>query len=67
MSRNRIHLDANGNQTCIHGHPLDADNTYICPKGYKICKICRRESYNRHIKNVKELEKRRALALQEAR
>lgn len=28
---------------CPQGHPYDADNTYVAPKGGRACRICRRE------------------------
>lgn len=29
---------------CPHGHPYDEKNTYRDPRGYRVCRICRRES-----------------------
>lgn len=26
---------------CLRGHPLDAANTYVCPRGKRECRICR--------------------------
>lgn len=35
---------ANARKThCIHGHPFDAENTYIRPNGMRQCRICQRE------------------------
>ncbi|MER8086590.1 HNH endonuclease signature motif containing protein [Streptomyces sp. NPDC094048] len=27
---------------CPHGHPYDAENTYVTPAGYRQCRACRR-------------------------
>ena len=35
-----------GNATathCIHGHPFDADNTYVKSNGHRFCKVCARQ------------------------
>lgn len=31
---------------CPNGHPYTEDNTYRKPSGHRICKVCRRTSYN---------------------
>lgn len=34
---------------CPHGHPYDADNTYVCPStGARYCRECHRASARRH-------------------
>lgn len=39
---------------CINGHPYSDDNTYINPKGGRICRVCLREAQKRHYyKNVR--------------
>jgi hypothetical protein len=35
------HLEAN-KTACIHGHPFDEENTWICKKGKRHCKTCAR-------------------------
>lgn len=32
---------------CPRGHPYDEANTYVNPKGFKICRTCRREAQRR--------------------
>lgn len=34
-------------QECIHGHPFDADNTYVDPGGGRHCRECRRQADKR--------------------
>ena len=29
---------------CIHGHPFDLINTYVCPRGRRLCRACPRAS-----------------------
>lgn len=33
---------------CRRGHPFDVENTYIDPRGYRVCKTCRRATLARH-------------------
>jgi hypothetical protein len=33
---------------CRHGHPLSGDNLYICPRGRRECKTCRRRAGDRY-------------------
>lgn len=33
--------------TCPHGHPYDSANTYINPKGWRLCRTCRRQDAER--------------------
>ena len=33
---------------CPRNHPYDKENTYVNPKGFKICRICRREAQRRN-------------------
>ncbi len=28
---------------CARGHPYTPENTYIDPRGYKVCRVCRRK------------------------
>lgn len=28
---------------CAHGHPFNEENTYVDPKGWRHCRVCRRE------------------------
>ena len=30
---------------CPQGHPYEGDNLYLRPRGYKECRICRREKH----------------------
>lgn len=39
---------------CVHGHPFDSINTYIAPKGYRMCRICMRESGKRAFQRAVE-------------
>lgn len=32
---------------CLNGHPFDAENTYVSPKGSRECRTCRREAGRR--------------------
>lgn len=32
---------------CPKGHPLSGENLYLCPRGYRECKQCRRENVRR--------------------
>lgn len=43
-------LPANGpvSETCPHGHPRSAENTYTDPNGYRRCRICQREQRTAH-------------------
>lgn len=41
---------------CPKGHPYDTANTYICPRGTRNCRACRRAA------NQRRVAKRRALA-----
>lgn len=33
---------------CAKGHPLSGENLYLCPRGYRECKTCRRQNVRRH-------------------
>lgn len=33
---------------CKEGHPLSGSNLYVCPRGYRECKECRRGNVRRH-------------------
>jgi hypothetical protein len=33
---------------CKNGHPLSGDNLYLCPRGYRECRICRRSNVIKH-------------------
>ncbi len=33
---------------CIRGHVFDAENTYITPQGWRMCRTCRSESQRRY-------------------
>lgn len=37
-----------GRTHCPRGHEYTADNTYVDPKGVKVCRTCRRTYYNRN-------------------
>lgn len=37
-----------GRTHCPRGHEYTPENTYIDPKGVKVCRICRRTYYNRN-------------------
>lgn len=32
---------------CIHGHPLDAENLYLTPKGKRVCRECKRIAFRK--------------------
>ena len=34
---------------CPKGHPYDLLNTYITPKGFRDCRICRSEAHRRYV------------------
>lgn len=43
LEHERNYLARAGERThCKHGHALSPENTALHPKGYKVCKICRR-------------------------
>lgn len=33
---------------CKHGHEFTPENTYICPRGYRVCRTCRRAYEKAH-------------------
>ncbi len=35
---------------CLKGHSLTGGNLYVCPRGFRECKTCRRASVRRHKK-----------------
>lgn len=37
---------------CKVGHPLSGDNLYVCPRGYRECKECRRNNVRRKRANT---------------
>lgn len=37
-------------KSCPRGHPLSGSNLYMCPRGYRECKQCRRENVRRYRK-----------------
>lgn len=41
--RNGVHHNANKTH-CPQGHPYSTENTYIHPKGRRVCRICREAS-----------------------
>lgn len=43
MSARRRHTNSQKTE-CLRGHPLDAGNTYITPRGFRNCRTCRTES-----------------------
>ena len=32
---------------CVHGHPYDAENTYVAANGQRVCRTCKREATRR--------------------
>lgn len=28
--------------TCRRGHAIDAENSYVCASGFRVCRVCRR-------------------------
>ena len=34
---------------CHNGHPFDAENTYITPRGKRMCRACNREAQRRYM------------------
>ena len=32
---------------CPHGHPYDSANTYVNPRGWRLCRTCRRHDAER--------------------
>lgn len=45
---------------CPQGHPYSVENTYIHPKGSRICRICIRETKRRSMQRIKERNQRSA-------
>ena len=45
---------------CPQGHPYSAENTYIHPKGSRICRICIRENKRKSNQRIKERNQRSA-------
>jgi hypothetical protein len=39
---------------CKNGHPFDEANTYIDARGFRSCRICRREAARRHYYRTRE-------------
>lgn len=42
-----VGLDNRAKETCPRGHPYDSANTYINPKGWRLCRTCRRQDAER--------------------
>ena len=44
-------------QFCVRGHPLDEENLYLRPQGWRKCRACDREVRRSRAKVAKEREK----------
>lgn len=44
---------------CIHGHPLEGENLYVKPSGYRECRTCTRERDRRRSKDPVRRAKQR--------
>lgn len=49
--RGRCPSAVNARKTeCVHGHPFNPENTYLTPRGHRMCRICKRAAKKRQLR-----------------